>query len=230
MTAQDWIAIGITAKMALVSSLLLLLIAVPLAYGMAHLKAKARPWAEAIVALPLVLPPTVLGFYILVALGPHGFVGETLENLGFSHLAFSFTGMVIGSMVYSFPFAVQPLVNAFVGIPNNMVQAAHTLGANRWDRLWSLYLPLSIPALVTSFVLSFAHTLGEFGVVLMIGGNIPGKTQVISTLIYDHVEQLDYAAANTLSLGLVLVSLLVLVCVYGFGQSTGRRPSAGTGR
>ena len=169
-------------------------------------------------ALPLVLPPTVLGFYLLVALGPEGFIGGSLEALGMQHLAFSFTGLVIGSVVYSLPFAVQPLQNAFASVPRELLEAAACLRARFFDRFRHLVLPLAKRGFITAAVLSFAHTIGEFGVVLMIGGNIPGETQVVSIAIYDHVEGLNYGAANQLSLWLLAFSLVVLLIVYSLNR------------
>lgn len=214
MSEADWMAVGVTLRLALISTLVLLIIALPLAWWLSQTRSRLRPVCEAVVALPLVLPPTVLGFYLLITLGPHGPVGSTLMSLGFDHLAFSFTGLVIGSVIYSLPFAVQPLQNAFAAINPQLLHAASLLRATPWDRFWSIAMPLAKRGLVTAAVLSFAHTIGEFGVVLMIGGNLPGETQVISIAIYDHVESLQYTQANILSLGLLGFSLLVLVAVY----------------
>lgn len=214
MSEADWIAVGVTLRLAFISTLVLLIIALPLAWWLSQTRSRLRSVCEAVVALPLVLPPTVLGFYLLITLGPHGPVGGTLMNLGFDHLAFSFTGLVIGSVIYSLPFAVQPLQNAFAAINPQLLHAASLLRATPWDRFWSIAMPLAKRGLVTAAVLSFAHTIGEFGVVLMIGGNLPGETQVISIAIYDHVESLQYTQANILSLGLLGFSLLVLVAVY----------------
>jgi molybdate transport system permease protein len=161
-----------------------------------------------------VLPPTVLGFYLLIFLGPNGWLGGSLQDFGYSHLAFTFTGLVIGSVAYSLPFAVQPLQNAFSAIGSRATEVAATLRAGPVDRFFTVILPLAKPGFITATVLSFAHTLGEFGVVLMIGGNIPGQTQVISIAIYDHVEAMDYAAAAWLSGGLLLLSFLILTLVY----------------
>jgi molybdate transport system permease protein len=177
---------------------------------------------EAVVALPLVLPPTVLGFYLLVMLGPHGPVGALWEGMGGDRLTFTFTGLVIGSILYSLPFAVQPLMHAFEQLPRRPLEAAETLGAGPLDRFFSVVLPLSRRGYLVATTLAFAHTVGEFGVVLMIGGNIPGETRVLSIAIYDHVEVLDYASAHVLSAGLLAFSFLVLLAVYGWG----RRPEA----
>jgi len=227
----DLDAIFITLKLALISTVILMLIAMPLAWWLSQMQSRFRPFLEATVALPLVLPPTVLGFYLLVALGPQGVVGSTLEKLGIQHLAFSFTGLVIGSMVYSLPFAVQPLQNAFSQVPRDLLDAAATMRAKPLDRFFSLVLPLTKHGFITACVLSFAHTIGEFGVVLMIGGNIPGETQVISTAIYDHVESLNYSGANKLSLGLLVFSLMVLAMVYSLNRGAGNMfASAGRGQ
>lgn len=222
MSSTDIAAIVITLKLAVISTAILMLIALPLAWWLSQLQSRMKPFLEASIALPLVLPPTVLGFYLLVALGPQGFIGSTLEALGLRHLAFSFTGLVVGSVVYSLPFAVQPLQNAFSQVPRELLDAAATLRARPLDRFISLVLPLTKHGFITALVLSFAHTIGEFGVVLMIGGNIPGETQVVSTAIYDHVESLNYSGANQLSLGLLIFSLFVLALVYSLNrQATG---------
>lgn len=218
MSSADLQAVMLTLQLALVSTLVLLLISLPLAWWLSQTSSRWRPLVEATVALPLVLPPTVLGFYLLVALGPEGFIGGSLEALGMQHLAFSFTGLVIGSVVYSLPFAVQPLQNAFASVPRDLIEAAACMRASFMDRFIHLVLPLAKRGFITAAVLSFAHTIGEFGVVLMIGGNIPGETQVVSIAIYDHVEGLNYAAANQLSLWLLAFSLLVLLIVYSLNR------------
>ncbi|WP_113906859.1 molybdate ABC transporter permease subunit [Aliidiomarina celeris] len=214
MTGNDLLAIWVTLRLALISTFILLVISIPFAWWLSQTKSRTRPLFEAIVALPLVLPPTVLGFYLLVALGPNGPIGGSLEALGLNHLAFSFSGLVIGSVIYSLPFAVQPLQNAFTAIPAKLLDVATTLRSNPWDRFWHVVIPLAKPGVISAAVLSFAHTLGEFGVVLMIGGNIPGETQVVSIAIYDHVESLNYERAHLLSIGLLIFSMLVLLAVY----------------
>ncbi|MCO4322249.1 molybdate ABC transporter permease subunit [Aliidiomarina sp. Y6] len=221
VSPADLDAIFITLKLALISTAILMLIAMPLAWWLSQMQSRWRPFLEATVALPLVLPPTVLGFYMLVSLGPQGVVGSTLEALGMQHLAFSFAGLVIGSVVYSLPFAVQPLQNAFSQVPRDLLDAASTMRAKPLDRFFNLVVPLTKHGFITACVLSFAHTIGEFGVVLMIGGNIPGETQVISTAIYDHVESLNYSGANKLSLGLLVFSLVVLAMVYSLNRGAG---------
>ena len=170
------------------------------------------------VALPLVLPPTVLGFYLLITLGPHGLIGGTLQALGGAPLAFTFTGLVVGSVFYSLPFVVQPLQNAFTAIGTRPLEVAATLRASPLDRFFTVVLPLTRQGFLTAAVLGFAHTVGEFGVVLMIGGNIPGQTQVISIAIYDHVEALEYGQAHWLSAGLLLLSFLMLLSIYGINR------------
>lgn len=218
MSANDLQAIWLTLQLAAVSTVILLILSLPLAWWLSQTTSRWRSLVEATVALPLVLPPTVLGFYLLVALGPEGFIGGSLEALGMQHLAFSFTGLVIGSVVYSLPFAVQPLQNAFASVPRELLEAAACLRARFIDRFRHVVLPLAKRGFITAAVLSFAHTIGEFGVVLMIGGNIPGETQVVSIAIYDHVEGLNYGAANQLSLWLLAFSLAVLLIVYSLNR------------
>lgn len=218
MSANDLQAVWLTLQLAAVSTVILLILSLPLAWWLSQTSSRWRPLVEATVALPLVLPPTVLGFYLLVALGPEGFIGGSLEALGMQHLAFSFTGLVIGSVIYSLPFAVQPLQNAFASVPREFLEAAGCMRARFIDRFINLVLPLAKRGFITAAVLSFAHTIGEFGVVLMIGGNIPGETQVVSIAIYDHVEGLNYGAANQLSLWLLAFSLLVLLVVYSLNH------------
>ncbi|SFD58082.1 molybdate transport system permease protein [Thiohalospira halophila DSM 15071] len=214
--------IFITLQMAAVTTVILLILGTPLAWWLARTQRRWRGMVEAVVALPLVLPPTVLGFYLLVMLGPHGPVGALWEGAGGERLTFTFTGLVIGSVLYSLPFAVQPLMHAFEQLPRRPLEAAETLGAGPLDRFFSVILPLSRRGYLVATTLAFAHTVGEFGVVLMIGGNIPGETRVLSIAIYDHVEVLDYASAHVLSAGLLAFSFLVLLAVYGWG----RRPEA----
>lgn len=214
----DWRVIVVTAELATVSTVVLLVFGTPLAWWLARTKSRARPIAEAIVALPLVLPPTVLGFYLLVFLGPAGPIGRVLEAIGGPRLVFSFTGLVVGSVLYSLPFVVQPLHNAFRAIPNRLLDAAATLRARPFDRFKSVVLPLARPGFLTAATLGFAHTVGEFGVVLMIGGNIPGRTEVLSIALYNHVEALEYAEAHTLAAGLLVFSFAVLIAVYSLNR------------
>ncbi len=214
----DWRVIIVTAELATVSTVVLLVFGTPLAWWLARTKSRARPIAEAIVALPLVLPPTVLGFYLLVFLGPAGPIGRVLEAIGGPRLVFSFTGLVVGSVLYSLPFVVQPLHNAFRAIPNRILDAAATLRARPFDRFKSVALPLARPGFLTAATLGFAHTVGEFGVVLMIGGSIPGRTEVLSIALFNHVEALEYAEAHTLAAGLLVFSFAVLVAVYSLNR------------
>ncbi len=211
----DLAALAVTLKLATVSTAILLIVGTPLAWWLARTNWRYKFLAEALVALPLVLPPTVLGFYLLIMLGPEGPLGKLMVLLGGESLAFTFTGLVMGSVVYSLPFVVQPLQNAFSGIGNRPLEVAATLRASPVDRFLTVALPLARSGFMTAAVLGFAHTVGEFGVVLMIGGNIAGETQVVSIAIYDHVESLQYTHAHWLSIGLVALSFLMLVIVYG---------------
>jgi molybdate transport system permease protein len=214
----DLTALAVTLKLAAVSTLVLLLLGTPLAWWMSQTRWRFKFILEAIVALPLVLPPTVLGFYLLIALGPNGPLGGLMESLGGQPLAFTFTGLVIGSVIYSMPFVVQPLQDAFASIGSRPLEVAATLRASPMDRFFSIAIPLGRAGFFTATVLGFAHTLGEFGVVLMIGGNIPGQTQVASIAIYDHVESLEYANAHWLAGGLLLLSFLMLITVYALNR------------
>ena len=209
--AEDLAAVWLTLKLASLTTVLLLLLATPLAWWLARTHSRWRAPVGAVVALPLVLPPTVLGFYLLVALGPHGPGGQLTQALGLGLLPFSFGGLLIGSLVYSLPFAVQPLQHAFEAIGTRPLEVAATLRARPLDAFFTVALPLARPGFVTAAILSFAHTVGEFGVVLMIGGNIPGQTRVVSTYIYGHVEAMEYAQAHWLAGGMVLFSFAVLL-------------------
>lgn len=211
-------ALLVSLKLAAIVSALLLVIGLPIAYWIAFTKRRWRFLVEAAVGLPIVLPPTVLGFYLLVALGPRSPLGAAWIRWTGDPLAFSFTGLVVGSIIYSLPFAVQPFAASFAGVDRNLLAASATLGASRWTTFWRVIVPLSIPGLITGFALSFAHTLGEFGVVLMIGGNIPGATQTISIAIYDEVQALNYAAANQAAMILLVLSFVLLTCVYGLNR------------
>jgi len=204
----------ITLKLALVTTLVLLVIGTPLAWWLANTQTRYKTPIEAIVALPLVLPPTVLGFYLLIAFSPEGVVGQLWSYISDDPLTFSFTGLVIGSVIYSLPFVVQPLQASFEGIGKPLQQAAASLGAKPLDIFFSVVLPLSYRGFFVAITLGFAHTVGEFGVVLMIGGNIPGLTQVLSITIYDHVEALEYSAAHIYSAALLLFSFIVLMVAY----------------
>ncbi|MBQ44628.1 MAG: molybdate ABC transporter permease subunit [Porticoccaceae bacterium] len=215
LNEQDLIALFVTLKLASISTIVLLLIGTPIAWWLSHSHWRYKYFVEAIIALPLILPPTVLGFYLLVSLGPNGPIGGLLSALSGESLAFTFTGLVIGSVVYSMPFVIQPLQNAFSAIGQRPLEVAATLGASPIDRFFSIAIPMARPGFLTASVLGFAHTLGEFGVVLMIGGNIPGSTQVVSISIYDHVEALEYGQAHALSASLLLFSFVLLLIVYG---------------
>lgn len=210
----DLDAISLTLRLATVTTAILLLVGTPLAWWLATSTSRWRGPVGALVALPLVLPPTVIGFYLLILLGPRGPVGEVTSALGLGTLPFTFWGLVVGSVVYSMPFVVQPLQNAFAGIGSRPLEMAATLRAGPWDRFLHVVLPLSRQGYFTAAVLGFAHTVGEFGVVLMIGGNIPGQTRVVSVQLYDHVEALDYAQAHWLAAALLAFSFVVLLLVY----------------
>lgn len=211
ITPESWQAIWLTLKLATLTSLLLLMIATPLAWWLSQTQSRLRAPVAALVTLPLVLPPTVLGFYILVLLGPQGWIGQFTQAIGLGVLSFSFSGLLLGSIVFSLPFAVQPIQYAFEAMGKRPMEVAATLRASPMDAFVTVALPLAKPGLLTATVLSFAHTVGEFGVVLMIGGNIPGKTQVVSTQIYGHVEAMEYAQAHALAAGMVVFSFAVLV-------------------
>ncbi len=210
----DLDAISLTLRLATVTTAILLLVGTPLAWWLATSTSRWRGPVGALVALPLVLPPTVIGFYLLILLGPRGPVGEVTSALGLGTLPFTFWGLVVGSVMYSMPFVVQPLQNAFAGIGSRPLEMAATLRAGPWDRFLHVVLPLSRQGYFTAAVLGFAHTVGEFGVVLMIGGNIPGQTRVVSVQLYDHVEALDYAQAHWLAAALLAFSFVVLLLVY----------------
>ena len=211
ISPDDLGAIWLTLRLASVTTVLLLVLATPLAWWLAHTASRWRGPVGAVVALPLVLPPTVLGFYLLVSLGPQGPLGQLTQALGWGLLPFTFAGLVLGSVVYSLPFAVQPLQHAFESMGKRPMEVAATLRASPLDAFFTVALPLARPGFVTAAVLSFAHTVGEFGVVLMLGGNIPEKTRVVSTQIYGHVEALQYTQAHWLSAGMVVFSFVVLL-------------------
>lgn len=214
----DISALFVTFKLASVSTVILLLIGTPIAWWLSQTRFKFKVVFEAIIALPLVLPPTVLGFYLLITLGSNGPVGKLLESLGGSSIAFTFSGLVVGSVIYSIPFVVQPLQNSFSGIGSRPLEVAATLGASPLDRFFTVAVPLARSGFMTATVLGFAHTVGEFGVVLMIGGNIPGETGVLSIAIYDHVEAMEYGKAHWLSGGLLILSFIMLLFVYLFNR------------
>lgn len=211
---MDWTAILLSLKLSLLTALTLLVIGLPLAYWLAFTTRWWKPLAEAVLALPLVLPPTVLGFYVLFAIGPRSPIGAAYEALTGRMLPFSFQGLLIASVIYSLPFAVQPFASAFAGVDRRLIEASWSLGASRLETFLRVLIPLSWPGIVTGLVLSFAHTLGEFGVVLMVGGNLPGVTRTVSVSIYDEVQAMNYHAAGQTALFLVVVSLAVLASTY----------------
>ena len=222
LSAADITAVWLTIRLAAIVTALLLVVGTPIAWWLARTRSPLKGPVGAVVALPLVLPPTVLGFYLLLALGPHGPIGQLTQAMGLGTLPFTFWGLVVGSVFYSLPFVVQPLQNAFAAIGERPLEAAATLGAAPLDAFFSVALPLARPGYLTAAVLGFAHTVGEFGVVLMIGGDIPGQTRVVSVLIYDHVEATEYAQANGLAAGMVVFSLLVLLALYAWAPDRRR--------
>jgi molybdate transport system permease protein len=211
---MDFGPLWLSAQLALVTTAILIILGAPLAWWLSQTRSRWQPAVQAIVAMPIVLPPTVLGFYLLIILGPNGAIGSWWVKLTGDTLTFSFTGLVIASCIYSLPFAVQPMQNAFESLSKRNLEAAWTLGASKLDAFFSVAVPLSIRGFVSASVLAFAHTLGEFGVVLMVGGNIPGETRVVSIAIYDHVETLDYASAHQLSLALIVFAFVTLFSMF----------------
>ena len=222
LSASDLSAIWLTCKLATIVTLILLLIGTPVAWWLARTRSWWKGAVGAVVALPIVLPPTVIGFYLLVVMGPNGPLGQLTQSLGIGLLPFTFAGLVVGSVIYSLPFVVQPLQNAFESIPERTLETAATLRASALDAFFSVAMPLAKPGFLTAAVLGFAHTVGEFGVVLMIGGNIPQQTRVVSVQIYDHVEAMEYGHAHWLSAAMVVFAFLVLLALYSFNR-TGRR-------
>ena len=216
-------AVWLTVRLATVTTLLLFLVGTPLAWWLARTRSWLKAPVGTVVALPLVLPPTVIGFYLLVVMGPQGPVGQFTQALGLGVLPFTFWGLVVGSVFYSMPFVVQPLQNAFDAIGERPLEVAATLRAGPWDRFFSVVLPLARPGFITAGILGFAHTVGEFGVVLMIGGNIPDKTRVVSVQIYDYVEAMEYAQAHWLSAGMLVFSFMVLLLLYLFNPNVRRQ-------
>ena len=211
--ASAWSAVVLTVHLASVTTVLLLMVATPLAWWLSQTTSRWRAPILAFVTLPLVLPPTVLGFYLLVAMGPQGWLGQWTQAMGWGLLSFTFSGLVLGSMVFSLPFAVQPLQHSFEAMGRRPMEVAATLGARPLDAFFTVALPLARPGMVTAAILSFAHTVGEFGVVLMIGGNVPGQTRVVSTQIYGHVEAMEYPQAHALALGMLVFSFVVLLAL-----------------
>ncbi len=222
MTDPNIGAIILTLKLAALTTCILLVIGTPLAWWLARTRSWLKGPIGAMVALPLVLPPSVIGFYLLVTLGPNGPVGQLTQAIGIGTLPFTFAGLVVGSVLYSMPFVVQPIQNAFEAIGDRPLEVAATLRASPFDTFFSVILPLARPGYLTATVMGFAHTVGEFGVVLMIGGNIPDKTRLVSVQIYDHVEALEFGQAHWLSAGMVAFSLVVLIALYTLNP-TGRR-------
>lgn len=221
--AELWSPIRLTLELATITTLVLLIIGTPIAWWLARSKSRWKEAVAAVVALPLVLPPTVLGFYLLILLGPEGPGGWIAGLFGGRTLAFTFEGLVIGSVFYSMPFVVQPIRNAFEAFGERPLEVAATLRASPWDRFWSIALPLARPGLLTGAVLGFAHTVGEFGVILMIGGNIPGETRVLSIAVYDYVETLQWTKAHILAGGLLVFSFLVILTMMLLDRRLGRR-------
>ncbi len=213
---MDWEPLILTFQLALITTALLLVFSIPLAYWLAFSKSKIKPIVETLVSMPLVLPPTVLGFYLLIAFSPANAFGQWLDEVVGLRLVFSFEGLVLASVIYSLPFMVHPIQSGLTNLSSSLRDAAYVLGKSKWTTLWKVLLPNIRPALLTGIVLSFAHTIGEFGVVLMIGGNIPGKTKVASIAIYDEVEAMNYAAANAYSLILFALTFAILLVVYLF--------------
>lgn len=219
LSPDDWSAIRLTLELAALTTIVLLVLCTPIAWWLAHTPSRWRAPVGAVVALPLVLPPTVIGFYLLMLMGPSGPVGQFTQAMGWGRLPFTFGGLLVGSIVYSLPFAVQPLQRAFESVGTRPLEVAASLGAGPLDRFFSVALPLARPGFITAAVLSFAHTVGEFGVVLMIGGNIPGQTRVVSVQIFDHVEAMEYAQAHWLAGGMVVFSFFVLLALYSTRRS-----------
>ncbi|MBU2977137.1 molybdate ABC transporter permease subunit [Alteromonas sp. C1M14] len=219
--SDDITAIMLTLKLACITSIILLIIATPLAWKLARWQHKAKHYVLAVVALPLILPPTVLGFYLLLLFSPQNAVGQIWQDFTGQQLAFSFSGLVLGSVVYSLPFAVQPLYASFVQLDGRYLDVATTLGMSKWSRFRRIVIPSCKPAFMVALGLTFAHTIGEFGVVLMIGGNIPGETQVLSIALFEHVEALEYEQAHALAFGMLVFSFMMMALLYRFNRGGG---------
>lgn len=219
LSAEDWSALWLTLKLAGIVTVLLLLLGTPVAWWLSQTRSRVKSVVGAVVALPLVLPPSVLGFYLLVAMGPNGPLGQLTQGLGLGLLPFTFSGLVVGSLLYSMPFVIQPLQNAFEAIGPRPLEVAATLRAGPLDTFFSVVLPLARPGFITAATLGFAHTVGEFGVVMMIGGNIPRETKVVSVQIYGHVEAIEYAQAHWLSGGMLAISFVALLLLYRFNPA-----------
>lgn len=218
MAEAFWQTLGLTFQLAAITTLILLLLGVPIAYALSQSKSRWKPLLEALISMPLVLPPTVLGFYLLLAFTPRSAFGAWLDDTMGIQLVFTFAGLVVGSVIYSLPFMVQPVQSGFEKLPGNLAEASYTLGKSKLETLWRVLLPNVKPSILTGMVLSFAHTVGEFGVILMIGGNIPGVTRVASIAIYDEVEGLNYGLANRYALVLVVFTFAILLAVYYFNR------------
>ena len=220
LNTVDLSAIKLTLELASLTTILLLIIGTPIAWWLARTRSRLKGLVGAVVALPLVLPPTVLGFYMLVVMGPQGPIGHLTQALGLGLLPFTFPGLLVASVIYTMPFVVQPVQNAFEAIGDRPMEAAATLRASPWDTFFTVVVPLARPGFLTAAVLGFAHTVGEFGIVLMIGGTIPGKTRVVSVQIYDHVEAMEYTEAHWLAGGMVVFAFLVLFALYTFNNAS----------
>ncbi len=229
MSSADWQAVRLTLALATAATLLLLALGLPLAWWLARTRSRLKPVLASLVAMPLVLPPSVLGFYLLLLMGNGGPVAQLTDSLGLSRLPFTFGGLLVASVIYSLPFVVQPLQQAFEAIPERVMEAAATLRAGPWDRFFSVALPLARPGLLGACVLGFAHTVGEFGVVLMIGGNIPGQTRVLSVAIFEHVEATEFAQAHRLAGGMVVFAMVVLVALHWVNRRSQRAALLGAG-
>ena len=219
LSAADLSAIRLTAELATITTALLMLVGTPIAWWLARTRSRLKGVVGAVVALPIVLPPTVIGFYMLITLGPNGPIGQLTQAMGLGVLPFTFPGLVLASVFYSLPFVVQPLQQAFEAVGERPLEAAATLRSGPWDTFFSVVVPMARPGFITATILGFAHTVGEFGVVLMIGGNIPGKTRVVSVQIYDHVEAFEYAEAHWLAGGMLIFSFVVLLALYTLNPS-----------
>ena len=229
--SSDWTTVWLSLRLAFITMAILLVLATPLAWWLSQTQSRLKPIILSIITLPIVLPPTVLGFYLLLLMSPDGIVGQLTQSLGLGTLVFTFWGLVIGSIVYSLPFAVQPIYNAFSAIDQGLLELGTTMGASAKQRFFGIALPLAKTGLLSAGILSFAHTLGEFGVILMIGGNIPDETRVLSIAIYDHVESLNYEQAHVLSFGLVVFAFLViwsLAQLQQNGQQASRERESGS--
>jgi len=218
-TNFDWSPLFLSGKLAFITTIILLFISTPIAYTLAYSKSKWKPFLEALIALPIVLPPTVIGFYFLLTFSPAYGLGKLLNNWFDIRLVFSFPGLVLASLFYSLPFMVQPIQNGFNGLPKNLREAAYVLGKSKWETLRYVLLPNIKTSIITGIVLTFAHTIGEFGVVLMVGGSIPNKTQVASSIIYEHVEALNYTSAHIYSAILLAISFIILISVYTYNRN-----------